>query len=149
MFELNVTSNTPMTGTDDVDVLAETFLTQIGYLPTGMDSRTLRESIPYRLFMDYFMKHPTRAWTAEELAVLLGTTKPTVYRHINKLKAMDILESSDTDVDGQTRKGFAIRYGNLALAWQFTESNVKMAMDNYRKTVVRFQELINAETGKE
>ena len=149
MFELNVVSNTPMSATDDVDVLAETFLMQIGYLPAGSDSRTVRESIPYRLFMDYFMRHPSRAWTAEELAVLLGTTKPTVYRHINKLKAMDILESRDTEVDGQTRKGFAIRYGNLELAWQFTESNVKMAMDNYRKTVVRFQELIKAETGNE
>ena len=149
MFELNVVSNTPMSGTDAVDVLAETFLIQIGYLPSGSDSRTVRDSIPYRLFMDYFMRHPSRAWTAEELAVLLETTKPTVYRHINKLKAMDILESKDTIVDGQTRKGFAIRYGNLELAWQFTESNVKMAMDNYRKTVVRFQQLISSETGKE
>jgi len=154
MFELNVVSNTPMTGTDDVNVIAETFLVQIGYLPSGYDPRSsgangVRESVPYRMFMEYFMRHPSRGWTADELATLLNTTKPTVYRHINKLKSMDLLESVDTEVDGQIRKGFRIRYGDLALAWNFVESNVKMAMDNYRKTVTRFQELVNSEMGEQ
>ncbi len=153
MFELNVVSNTPMSSYDDIDLIAETFLVQIGYLPAGYDPRTagahgIRESVPYRLFMEFFVKHPSRGWTADELATLLGTTKPTIYRHINKLKSIDLLESVDTEVDGQIRKGFRIRYGDLSLAWQFTESNVKMAMDNYRKTVVRFQELANAQLGK-
>ena len=153
MFELNVVSNTPMSGYDDIDLLAETFLVQIGYLPSGTDSRTagsngIRESVPYRMFMDYFMKYPSRGWTADELATLLQTTKPTIYRHINKLKSIDLLENIDTEVDGQVRKGFRIRYGDLTLAWQFTESNVKMAMDNYRKSVVRFQELARAQAGK-
>ena len=63
MFELQVVSNTPMTGVDDIDVLAETFLVQIGYLPKGYDPRSagalsVRDSIPYRLFMDFFMKNP-------------------------------------------------------------------------------------------
>ena len=94
MFELQVVSNTPMTGVDDIDVLAETFLTQIGYLSKGYDPRsngalTIRGSIPYRIFMDFFMKNPSKAWAAEEIAVLLGTTKPTVYRYINKLKSME------------------------------------------------------------
>ena len=153
MFELNVVSNTPMTGTDDINVIAETFLVQIGYLPSGNDSRSsgangIRDSVPYRLFMDYFMKHPSRGWTADELAALLDTSKPTIYRHINKLKSMDLLESVDTEVNGQMRKGFRIRYGDLSLAWNFVESNVKMAMDNYRKTVTRFQEVANAEMGE-
>ena len=153
MFELNVVSNTPMTGTDDINVIAETFLVQIGYLPSGNDSRSsgangIRDSVPYRLFMDYFMKHPSRGWTADELAALLDTTKPTIYRHINKLKSMDLLESVDTEVNGQMRKGFRIRYGDLALAWNFVESNVKMAMDNYRKTVTRFQELAKDQMGE-
>ena len=70
MFELQVVSNTPMTGVDDLDVLAETFLVQIGYLPKGYDPRSagalsVRDSIPYRLFMDFFMKNPSKAWTAE------------------------------------------------------------------------------------
>ena len=148
MFELNVVSNTPMTGNDSIDVIAETFLIQIGYLPSGSDPHTVRESIPYRMFMEYFMKHPSRGWTADELAYLLDTTKPTVYRHINKLKSMDLLESIDTEVDGQTRKGFRIRYGDLRLAWNFVESNVKMAMDNYRKTVDNLQDRVSAELGQ-
>ena len=148
MFELNVVSNTPMTGTDDINVIAETFLVQIGYLPSGSGTSGLRDSVPYRMFMEYFMKHPSRGWTADELATLLNTTKPTIYRHINKLKSMDLLESVDTEVDGQMRKGFRIRYGDLALAWNFVESNVKMAMDNYRKTVTRFQELAKDQMGE-
>jgi len=147
MFELQVVSNTPMTGVDDIDILAETFLTQIGYLSKGYDPRgsgalTLRESIPYRIFMDFFMKNPSKAWAAEEIAALLDTTKPTVYRYINKLKSMDIVEYTDVQgADGQVRRGYRLRYGDLSKAWSFCEANVKMAMDNYRKTVERFGQL--------
>lgn len=155
MFELQVVSNTPMTGVDDIDVLAETFLVQIGYLPKGYDPRSagalsVRDSIPYRLFMDFLMKNPSKAWTAEELAALLDTSKPTVYRHLNKLRSMDILENADViGSDGQARKGFRIRYGDLAKAWSFTEANVELAMENYKKTVNRFQELIKEKAEKD
>ena len=154
MFELQVVSNTPMTGVDDIDVLAETFLVQIGYLPKGYDPRSagalsVRDSIPYRLFMDFLMKNPSKAWTAEELAALLDTSKPTVYRHLNKLRSMDILENADVvSSDGQTRKGFRIRYGDLAKAWSFTEANVELAMENYKKTVIRFQQLVKERAEK-
>ncbi len=147
LFEMQVVSNTPLVGISDPNIVAETFLTQIGYLPKGYDPKTdvsgVRDSVPYRLFMDYFMAFPTKAWSAEELAALLGTTKPTVYRHINKLKAMDLLESMDVDNDGQIRKGYRIRFGDLSKAWAFAESNVSMAMENYRKTVVHFQDLMS------
>ena len=146
MFELQIVSNTPMNGVTDIDVVAETFLVQIGYLPKGYDPKTgavtVRESVPYRLFMDHFMKLPAKVWTVEELAALLGTTKPTIYRHINKLKSMDLLEAMDVEYDGQMRKGYRIRFGDLVKAWSFTESNVQMAMENYKKTVVHFQELM-------
>ena len=146
MFELQIVSNTPMNGVTDIDVVAETFLVQIGYLPKGYDPKTgavtVRESVPYRLFMDHFMKLPAKVWTVEELAALLGTTKPTIYRHINKLKSMDLLEAMDVEYDGQMRKGYRIRFGDLVKAWSFTESNVQMAMENYKKTVIHFQELM-------
>lgn len=154
MFELQVISNTPMTGVDDLDVLAETFLVQIGYLPKGYDPRSagalsVRDSIPYRLFMDFLMRNPSKAWTAEELAALLDTSKPTVYRHLNKLRSMDLIESADVvDGDGQARKGFRIRYGDLVKAWSFTEANVSLAMENYKKTVVRFQQLLKERAEK-
>ena len=144
MFELQVVSNTPLSSVGDIDVVAETFLIQIGYIPKGYDPKTsateIKDSVPYRLFMDYFM---SKAWTVEELAALLSTTKPTIYRHINKLKSLDILESMDVEFDGQVRKGYRIRFGDLAKAWNFTEANVNMAMENYRKTVTHFQAMID------
>jgi len=147
MFELQVVSNTPMSGVSDVDVVAETLLVQIGYLPKGYDPKTgavtIRESVPYRLFMDYLMAYPSKAWTVEELAVLLDTTKPTIYRHINKLKSMDLLEAMDVEFNEQVRKGYRIRFGDIVKAWSFTEANVTMAMENYRKTVIHFQELMS------
>jgi predicted transcriptional regulator len=152
MFELNVTSNTPLQSLNDADELAEAFLTQIGYLSKGYDPKTgsgeLRESVPYRLFMDHFMRNPARPWTAEELATSMSTTKPTIYRHINKLKSLDILESLDVESDGGVRKGYRIRYGDLSKAWSFTEANVDMAMDAYRKTVSHFQKLVREEIEK-
>ena len=147
MFELQVTSNTPLSSVDDVEIVAETFLIQIGYIPKGYDPKTsatgVRDSVPYRLFMDYFMRNMNKAWTVEELAALLSTTKPTIYRHINKLKSMDLLEALDVEFNGQARKGYRIRFGDLVKAWSFTEANVNMAMENYKKTVAHFQELMS------
>ncbi len=78
----------------------------------------------------------------EELAAYLGTTKPTIYRHLNKLKAIDILEEVEVERDGGTKRGYRIRYGDLRKAWSFTEANVEMAMENYRQTVDHLQKLI-------
>jgi hypothetical protein len=58
---------------------------------------------------------------------------------------MDILESAEAEFDGQTRKGYRIRYGDLRKAWSFTEANVNMAMENYRRTVAHFQALVDRE----
>jgi DNA-binding transcriptional ArsR family regulator len=148
LFELQIVSNTPMNAVDDINIVAETFLTQIGYIPKGYDPKTaatnVRDSVPYRLFMDYFMENFGKAWVVEELATLLETTKPTIYRHINKLKSMDLLESVDVEFDGAIRKGYRIRYGDLSKAWSFTEANVTMAMENYKRTAEHFQKLANA-----
>ncbi|HHT74554.1 MAG TPA: helix-turn-helix transcriptional regulator [Euryarchaeota archaeon] len=146
MFELNVESNTPLTPLKDVDDIALQFLTHIGYLPKGYNPKTnvvdTQESVPYRLFMDCFMRNIKRAWQVEELAAYLGTTKPTIYRHLNKLKAIDILEEVEVERDGGTKRGYRIRYGDLRKAWSFTEANVEMAMENYRQTVDHLQKLI-------
>ncbi|MBC7108478.1 MAG: helix-turn-helix transcriptional regulator [Methanomassiliicoccales archaeon] len=146
MFQLNVVSNTPLTPINDVDEVATEFLKQIGYLPMNFDPKKKRgnstEGIPYKLFVECFMKNMKRVWLVEELAIYLKTTKPTVYRHLNKLKSMDLIEEVETVRDGQTKKGYRIRYGDLRKAWSFTEANVQMAMENYRKTVDHLQKLI-------
>ncbi|MBE6516634.1 MAG: helix-turn-helix transcriptional regulator [Thermoplasmata archaeon] len=136
-----------MTAVSDPNQVAESFLIDIGYIPKGYDPKTsatsIRDSVPYRLFMEFFMKYQSRAWSVEELAYLLGTSKPTIYRHINKLKALDLLESMDVEYDGDMRKGYRIRYGDLSKAWTFTCSNVEMAMKNYSATVDHFQQLMS------
>ena len=146
MFELQVVSNTPMSAVSDPNLIAESFLINIGYIPKGYDPKTsatsIRDSVPYRLFMDFFMKYQDRAWSVEELPYLLETSKPTIYRHINKLKSLDLLESLDVEYDGDMRKGYRIRYGDLSKAWSFTRSNVELAMQNYTATVDHFQKLM-------
>jgi len=145
-FELNIVSNTPLTPLNNIDEVAILFLNQIGYFPKGYDPKTnatdIRDSVPYRLMVEYFLDRMEKAWIVEELAVDLKTTKATIYRHINKLKGFDVLEEmSVEDADGHPRKGYRIRYGNLSKAWNFTEAHVNVAMENYRKTIDHLQEL--------
>ncbi|NLI74657.1 MAG: helix-turn-helix transcriptional regulator [Euryarchaeota archaeon] len=147
MFELHVESNTPLTPLNNVDDVALQFLTHIGYLPKGYSPKTnvtdTQDSVPYKLFMDCFMKNIKRAWQVEELAAYLDTTKPTIYRHLNKLKSIDLLEEAEVERNGVMKRGYRIRYGDLRKAWAFTEANVEMAMKNYRQTVEHLQELID------
>lgn len=145
-FELNVVSNTPLTPLSDIDEVAILFLNQIGYLPKGYDPKTdvkdIRDSVPYRLLVGHFLTRMDKAWLVEDLATSLGTTKATVYRHINKLKGFDLLEEMNVEQpDGKAKKGYRVRYGNLGKAWNFTEAHVQVAMENYRKTVDHLQEL--------
>ena len=137
-FELVVASNTPMTPVPDLDDVAIALLRNVGYLGRGADDEAnVKDGVAYRLFRDCFLLRPDKAWTAEELIMSLGTSRPTVYRHLNKLKALDLLEESSARDDPAAggRKAYRIRYGNLSKAWNFVEANVKVAMENYRKTV--------------
>ena len=86
-FEISVVSNTPLVGEDDKNIVAKIFLEQIGYLTKGSDP-----NIPLKLFLDCFLARPDKPWVVEELAVELDTSHPTIYRHLNKLKSMDLLE---------------------------------------------------------
>lgn len=95
-FELLVVSNTPLTPIADAESVAIGFLFQIGYLPKGYDPKTdaesVRQSVPYKLFMNCFMKRPEKLWSIEEMQTVLHTSRPTVYRHLNKLKSFDLVE---------------------------------------------------------
>ncbi len=152
MFELEVVANTPMTPVKDLEAVAITFLHQIGYLPKGYDPKTnvenVRQSVPYRLFTNCFLLRPDRYWTIEALTTVLRTSRPTIYRHLNKLKSLDILEEGTVEKEGQNLRGYRIRYGDLSKAWMFTEAHVKAAMESYRKTVDHLQELASRDRGK-
>jgi len=139
-FEMQIVSNTPLTGEEDPEIVAKKFFEQIGYLSKGADP-----TIPYKMFADFFIKHPTKAWFVEELSNELKTSKPTIYRHLNKLKGFDILEEIRIfdDVTKQNKKAYRLRYGNLQKAWNFVEAHVKVAVENYGKTVEHLQNLMD------
>ncbi|HHH79539.1 MAG TPA: ArsR family transcriptional regulator, partial [Thermoplasmatales archaeon] len=89
---------------------------------------------------------PTKSWMVEEIAHKLQVSKPTVYRHLNKLKGMDILEDVQVeDTSGQSKKAYRLRYGNLEKAWSFVEAHLKVAIENYGKTVEHIQRLVEEE----
>ena len=138
-FEMQIVSNTPLTGDDDFDTVAIKFFEQIGYISKGTDPK-----IPYKLFSDFFLKNPTKAWFIDEITNKLKTSRPTVYRHLNKLKGFDILEEVQVfdDITKQNKKGYRLRYGNFQKAWNFVEAHLKVAIENYGKTVEHMQFLI-------
>lgn len=143
-FEIVVVSNTPLTPHDDLDEVAFRFLRQVGYLERGADDeKAMRGSVAYKLVRDCFLLRPDKQWTVEELITAMETSRPTIYRHLNKLKALDILEEASLKDEGETnpRKAYRLRYGNLAKAWNFVEANVKIAMENYRKSAEHLQQL--------
>jgi DNA-binding transcriptional ArsR family regulator len=145
-FELSLRYSTPLTPISDVEEVLREFLRMIGYLPDGEDGRgsegPIAQSLALRLVRECLLRDLARPWYAEELAAVLKTSKPTVYRHINKLKALDLLEEVGGTADGKGRKGYRLRYGNLARAWDFTEANAQNALRRYRETVNHLQELI-------
>ena len=139
-FEMQIVSNIPLVGEDDPDIVAKLFFEQIGYLSKGSDP-----SIPYKLFADFFLKHPDKAWYVDEISAKLDTSKPTVYRHLNKLKGFDILEEIQIfdESTQQNKKAYRLRYGNIQKAWNFVEAHLKVAIENYGKTVEHLQKLID------
>jgi DNA-binding transcriptional ArsR family regulator len=145
-FELSLRYSTPLTPLTDVDEVLREFLRLVGYLPEGEDGRgsegPIASSLAFRLVRDCLLKDPARAWYVDELTAVLKTSKPTVYRHINKLKSLDLLEEVGGVADGKGRKGYRLRYGNLARAWDFTEANAQNALRRYRETVNHLQELV-------
>ncbi|MEW6070786.1 MAG: ArsR family transcriptional regulator [Candidatus Thermoplasmatota archaeon] len=136
-FEIIVTSNTPIVSEKDFEKVAREFLTQIGYIAKGSDP-----TIPLKLFLECFLKRSDKAWLVDELALELKTSRPTVYRHLNKLKGYDILEELPVESENLKKKAYRLRYGNISKAWNFAEAHAKVALENYRKTVEHLQELV-------
>jgi len=145
-FELALRYSTPLTPIADLDEVLREFLRLVGYLPEGEEGRgsegPVAQSLAFRLVRDCLLKDPARAWYVDELTAVLKTSKPTVYRHVNKLKALDLLEEVGGAADGKGRKGYRLRYGNLARAWDFTEANAQNALRRYRETVNHLQTLV-------
>lgn len=144
-FEMQVVSHAPLTGEADPERLAKQLFAMIGYTARkGPD-----HGISFKLFYDCFLMHPTKEWTIEELATVCDTTLPSIYRHLNKLKDLDLVE--DLYVGGEEQEGrpaqerkraFRLRYGDLAKAWNFCEAHFHLAIENYRKSVDHLEVLL-------
>lgn len=142
-FELRVVRNNPLTGESDLDQALKTFLTSIGYLP-----ETHQDDIGFKLMRECLLTYPDKAWTVNELLSELNSSKSTLYRYLNKLKGLDILEEVSIPLETvedpnskKTRKGYRIRYRSLTNAWTMVESHTQIAMENYRKSVEHIEEL--------
>ena len=145
-FELALRYSTPLTPIVDLDEVLREFLRLIGYLPEGEEGRgsegPVGQSLAYRLVHACLLRDPARPWYVEELTAVVKTSKPPVYRHLNKLKALDLLEEVGGATDGKGRKGYRLRYGNFARAWDFTEANAQNALRRFRETVNHLQTLV-------
>lgn len=137
-FELQVVSHAPLSGEDDPQRLAKVLFQMIGY--TGRKGPD--HGISFRLFYDCFLLHPTKAWTMDELAAACGTTVPSIYRHLGKLKDMDIVEDLFSGEGDDRKKAYRLRYGDLAKAWNFVEAHFNLAIQNYRKSVDHLEALL-------
>lgn len=143
-FEMQVVSHPPLTGETDPERAAKLFFQMIGYTARkGPD-----HGISFKVFYECFLLHPSKAWTVEELAAAADTTMPSIYRHLNKLKDLDIIEDLHLDVEGERRRAFRLRYGDLGKAWNFAESHFQLAIENYRKTVDHLESLLRAQRGQ-
>lgn len=140
MFKMTIVSSPTRDSGDDLDRNIAYFLSDIGYIPRlkiSTDFNSIIKSAYFRLFKECFLMHSDRYWTGDELMAYLHTSRTTLYRHLNKLKAMDMLE----EVQEGKNKKYRLRSGDLLKAWNWVEVNVRMALDNYRKNVERISEL--------
>ncbi|MEM0158805.1 MAG: helix-turn-helix domain-containing protein [Thermoplasmataceae archaeon] len=140
MFKMTVVAAPTRIMDEDLDKNIAYFLSDIGYIPKlrpTTDFQVISRSAYFRLFKECFLLHSEKYWTGEELMAYLGTSRTTLYRHLNKLKSMDLLEEVQ---DGKSKK-YRIRSGDILKAWNWVEVNMKMAMENYRKTVEHISRL--------
>ncbi len=145
-FEIRMRSHIPV-ASDTLEEVLENFLLDIGYLSGRKRGEELYESIPFRMWTDCFLKAPEKSRTVDELAALLDASKPTIYRHLNKLKKMDLLESQDIveEDNGEViKKGYRLRQGDLMTAWHVTEANIESTMNRYRETIDKIVNMTRA-----
>ncbi|HID74193.1 MAG TPA: ArsR family transcriptional regulator [Thermoplasmata archaeon] len=139
-----MTDTAPVTDETELDKALVRFLHQIGYLGKRYSKKGIeevKETVAYRLVAQCFLGHPNRARRVEELTEYLNTSAPTIYRHLNRLRGLDLIEEVQTDGE-KSKKGYRIRYGDLSKAWSFPEAHIRLAMDNFRKSVGHIQSLI-------
>ena len=98
------------------------------------------ESMPYKIIDECFLQRPDRAWTAEEVAAWIETTRPTAYRHLNKLISLGLIERCRAADGGPPTSAFHLRKGSLQKGWQKIETEIEIILDQYKKIIKQISE---------
>ena len=98
------------------------------------------ESMPYKILDECFFQRPDRAWTAEEIAAWIETTKPTAYRHLNRLISLGLIERCRASDGGPPTSAFHLRFVSLKKGWQKIETQTELILDKYKKTIIKLKE---------
>jgi len=99
-----------------------------------------KESMPYKIINECFLQRPDRAWTAEEVAAWIETTRPTAYRHLNKLISLGLIERCRAADGGPPTSAFHLRKGSLKKGWQKIETEIELILDKYKKIIKQISE---------
>ncbi|MFL2943975.1 MAG: helix-turn-helix domain-containing protein [Candidatus Poseidoniales archaeon] len=98
------------------------------------------ESMPYKIIDECFLQRPDRAWTAEEVAAWIETTRPTAYRHLNKLISLGLIDRCRAADGGPPTSAFHLRKGSLKKGWQKIETEIELILDQYKKIIKQISE---------
>ena len=128
----------------DMDDFLPQFLLDLDYLADqGPGEEDPHNSVAYRMFRECFLDRPDRFWDVDELRTKLDTTRPTIYRHLNRLEAMGLMERKQVGDTIPPKRAHRLRYGSLSRAWSFVEEYAKVAMQGYRLTVDHLDALVH------
>ena len=122
-----------------------TYNTNLGILGRGIGLLSnhhypYNESMPYKIIDECFLQRPDRAWTAEEVAAWIETTRPTAYRHLNKLISLGLIERCRAADGGPPTSAFHLRKGSLKKGWQKIETEIELILDQYKKIIKQISE---------
>ncbi len=141
-FKIQVSEHNPIVANDMEEIL-KNFLLDIGYLSGRKKEEEIYDSIPFRLWTDCLLTEPEKFSTIDEMATALDTTKPTIYRHLNKLKNLQVIEEKEMALEDNgevIKKGYRLHQGDLLKAWKITEHHIEFNLKRYKETV----EMINS-----
>jgi predicted transcriptional regulator len=144
-FHLALSERSSLQPSADAQARLVDMMGAMGYLTPWSAPREgsdIKDNLAYRLFKDCLMDRPDRSWTMRELMAVLETSKPTLYRHLKKLEALDLMERGLRGESPRSSKAFRIRYGDLSKAWNFTEEHARQSLRAYRQTVEHLETLL-------
>ena len=87
--------------------------------------------MPYKIIDECFLQRPDRAWTAEEVAAWIETTRPTAYRHLNKLISLGLSKDAELLMADLQQVHFTcVRISKKG--WQKIETEIELILEQYK-----------------